>query len=55
MKRFGKAALGGGILSIWTGRQFSVKEAREEDIHRALRGETVPPAPVEASPLEPAD
>jgi len=43
------------ILSIWTGRQFSVKEAREEDIHRALRGETAPPAPVEASPLELAD
>jgi TRAP-type C4-dicarboxylate transport system permease small subunit len=41
------------VLSIWTGRQFSVKEAREDDIHRALRGEAVPP-PVEASPLEPA-
>jgi TRAP-type C4-dicarboxylate transport system permease small subunit len=43
------------VLSIWTGRQFSVKEAREEDIYRALRGETVPPAPVEASPLESKD
>jgi TRAP-type C4-dicarboxylate transport system permease small subunit len=43
------------ILSIWTGRQLSLKEAREEDIYRALRGETVPPAPVEASPLERAD
>jgi TRAP-type C4-dicarboxylate transport system permease small subunit len=40
------------VLSLWTGRQFSVKEAREEDIYRALRGETAPPAPVEASPLE---
>jgi TRAP-type C4-dicarboxylate transport system permease small subunit len=43
------------ILSIWTGRRFSVKEAREEEIHRALRGETAPPAPVEASPTERAD
>jgi TRAP-type C4-dicarboxylate transport system permease small subunit len=33
-------------LSIWTGRQFSVKEAREADIYRALWGETAPPAPV---------
>jgi TRAP-type C4-dicarboxylate transport system permease small subunit len=40
------------VLSIWTGRQFSVKEAREEDIHRALHGEVPPPAPAEASPLE---
>jgi TRAP-type C4-dicarboxylate transport system permease small subunit len=43
------------VLSIWTGRQFSVKEAREEDIHRALRGDAVPPVPVDASPLELAD
>jgi TRAP-type transport system small permease protein len=43
------------VLSIWTGRQFSVREAREEDIYRALRGETAPPAPVEASRLETAD
>ena len=43
------------VLSIWTGRQFSVKEAREEEIYRALRGETVPPAPVDASPLGLAD
>jgi TRAP-type C4-dicarboxylate transport system permease small subunit len=42
------------VLSIWTGRQFSVKEAREEDIYRALRGESAPPAPVQASPLGPA-
>jgi TRAP-type C4-dicarboxylate transport system permease small subunit len=46
-----------GVLSIWTGRQLSVKEAREEDIYRALRGDRasrgeVAPAPVEASPLE---
>src|SRR5258708_2910406 len=40
------------ILSIWTGRPFSVKEAREEDIYRALRGEAAPPALVQASPLE---
>jgi TRAP-type C4-dicarboxylate transport system permease small subunit len=43
------------VLSIWTGRQFSVREAREEEIYRALRGEAVPPAPVAASPLELAD
>jgi TRAP-type C4-dicarboxylate transport system permease small subunit len=43
------------VLSIWTGRQFSAKEAREEDIYRALRGESVPPAPVEASALERVD
>jgi TRAP-type C4-dicarboxylate transport system permease small subunit len=43
------------MLSIWTGRQLSVKEAREEDIHRALRGDTVPPVPVEAAPLDRAD
>jgi TRAP-type C4-dicarboxylate transport system permease small subunit len=43
------------VLSIWTGRQFSVKEAREEDIHRALRGDAVRPVPVDASPLELAD
>jgi TRAP-type C4-dicarboxylate transport system permease small subunit len=41
--------LADAVLSLWTGRQFSVKEAREEDIHRALRGEIAPPAP---SPLE---
>jgi TRAP-type transport system small permease protein len=43
------------VLSIWTGRQFSAKEAREKDIYRALRGEAVPSAPVEASPSERAD
>jgi TRAP-type C4-dicarboxylate transport system permease small subunit len=43
------------LLSIWTGRQLSVKEAREEGIYRALRGGTVPPAPVEASPSNPPD
>jgi TRAP-type C4-dicarboxylate transport system permease small subunit len=43
------------VLSIWTGRQFSAKEAREEDIYRALRGEALPPAPVESSRLERAD
>jgi TRAP-type C4-dicarboxylate transport system permease small subunit len=40
------------VLSIWTGQRFSVKEAREEEIYRALRGEAVPPPPVEASPLK---
>jgi TRAP-type C4-dicarboxylate transport system permease small subunit len=43
------------VLSIWTGQRFSVKEAREEEIYRALRGETVPPAPVGASPLSSTD
>src|SRR5258708_16655683 len=41
--------LADAVLSIWTGRQFSVKEAREEDIYRALRGEAVPSAPMEVS------
>src|SRR5260370_14923261 len=41
------------VLSIWTGRQFSVKEAREAEIYRALRGEAVPPAPVAASSVNP--
>jgi TRAP-type transport system small permease protein len=36
--------LADAILSVWTGRQFSLKEAREKDIYRALRGEAVPPA-----------
>jgi TRAP-type transport system small permease protein len=27
------------VLSIWTGRQFSAKEAREKEIYRALSGE----------------
>jgi TRAP-type C4-dicarboxylate transport system permease small subunit len=40
------------VLSIWTGQRFSVKEVREEEIYRALRGEAVPPPPVEASPLK---
>jgi TRAP-type C4-dicarboxylate transport system permease small subunit len=46
--------LADAVLSLWTGRQFSVKEAREEDIHRALRGdralsgEVAPPSPLEA-------
>jgi TRAP-type C4-dicarboxylate transport system permease small subunit len=40
------------VLSIWTGQRFSVKELREEEIYRALRGEAVPPPPVEASPLK---
>jgi TRAP-type C4-dicarboxylate transport system permease small subunit len=41
--------LADAVLSLWTGRQFSIKEAREEDIYRALRGEIAPPAP---SPFE---
>lgn len=40
------------VLSIWTGQRFSVKEVREEEIYRALRGKAVPPPPVEASPLK---
>jgi TRAP-type C4-dicarboxylate transport system permease small subunit len=31
-----------GMLSIWTGRYFSEKEAREEEIYRALHGDTAP-------------
>jgi TRAP-type C4-dicarboxylate transport system permease small subunit len=31
-----------GALSLFTGRQFSVKEAREEEIYRALRGHAPP-------------
>jgi TRAP-type C4-dicarboxylate transport system permease small subunit len=29
-------------LSVWTGRRFSTLEAREEEIHRELRGESAP-------------
>jgi TRAP-type C4-dicarboxylate transport system permease small subunit len=43
------------LLSIWTGQRFSAREDREEEIYRALRGETVPPPPVEASPVNAAD
>jgi TRAP-type C4-dicarboxylate transport system permease small subunit len=39
------------ILSVFTGRRFSVKEAREEEIHRALRGNTAP-RPSAAPPSE---
>jgi TRAP-type C4-dicarboxylate transport system permease small subunit len=39
-----------GLLSIFTGRQLSVREAREADIHRALRGEAAPGAPLEGAP-----
>jgi TRAP-type C4-dicarboxylate transport system permease small subunit len=45
--------LADGILSIWTGQRFSLREAREEEIYRALRGESVPS--VEASPSNVAD
>ena len=43
------------VLSIWTGQRYSLREAREEEVYRALRGESVPPPPVEASPLNAAD
>jgi TRAP-type C4-dicarboxylate transport system permease small subunit len=33
------------VLSVWTGRVFSAVEAREEEVHRELLGETLPPAP----------
>jgi hypothetical protein len=36
------------VLSIWTRQRFSVKEVREEEIYRSLRGDAVPPLPVEA-------
>lgn len=35
------------VLSVFTGRRFSVKEAREEEIHRTLRGGTVTPPSAE--------
>jgi TRAP-type C4-dicarboxylate transport system permease small subunit len=43
------------VLSVWTGQCFSVREAREEEIYRALRGESTPPAPLEATPSRPPD
>jgi TRAP-type C4-dicarboxylate transport system permease small subunit len=43
------------VLSIFTGQRYSLREAREEEVYRALRGESVPPTPVEASPLNAAD
>jgi TRAP-type C4-dicarboxylate transport system permease small subunit len=46
--------LADGILSIWTGQRLSLREVREEEIYRALRGEGVPP-PVHASPSNVAD
>jgi TRAP-type transport system small permease protein len=42
-----------GALSLFTGRQFSVREAREEEIYLALRGRGAPPA--EMPPLSAAD
>ena len=30
------------VLSVWTGRRFSVVEAREEEVHRELKGESLP-------------
>jgi TRAP-type C4-dicarboxylate transport system permease small subunit len=30
------------VLSVWTGRRFSAVEAREEEIHRELHGESLP-------------
>jgi TRAP-type C4-dicarboxylate transport system permease small subunit len=46
--------LADGILSIWTGQRMSLREVREEEIYRALRGEGVPP-PAHASPSNLAD
>jgi TRAP-type C4-dicarboxylate transport system permease small subunit len=43
------------LLSIFTGQRYSLREAREEEVYRALRGESVPPPPVEASSLNAAD
>jgi TRAP-type C4-dicarboxylate transport system permease small subunit len=34
--------LADAILSVFTDRRFSVRKAREEEIHRALHGETAP-------------
>jgi TRAP-type C4-dicarboxylate transport system permease small subunit len=42
------------VLSVFTGRRFSVKEAREEEIYRALRGDTVMSPSVEP-PSTPSD
>jgi TRAP-type C4-dicarboxylate transport system permease small subunit len=47
--------LADALLSIFTGQRYSLREAREEEVYRALRGESVPPPPVEASPLNAAD
>ena len=47
--------LADAFLSIFTGQRYSLREAREEEVYRALRGESVPPPPVEASPLNAAD
>jgi TRAP-type C4-dicarboxylate transport system permease small subunit len=38
--------LADAVLSVFTGRRFSIKEAREDEIHRTLRGDAVPPPPV---------
>jgi TRAP-type C4-dicarboxylate transport system permease small subunit len=36
-------------LSFFTGRQFSKREAREEEIYRSLRGEVAPPVSLPSS------
>lgn len=33
------------VLSVWTGKRFSIVEAREEEVYRELQGETLPPPP----------
>jgi hypothetical protein len=38
--------LADAVLSVFTGQRFSIKEAREDEIHRTLRGHAVPPPPV---------
>jgi TRAP-type C4-dicarboxylate transport system permease small subunit len=45
--------LADAVLSVFTGRRFSIKEAREDEIHRTLRGDAVPPPPV-APPSNPS-
>jgi TRAP-type C4-dicarboxylate transport system permease small subunit len=42
-------------LSLWTGRQFSVREAREKEIYDTLRGATVPAMPEEGLSAIPKD
>jgi len=47
--------LADAVLSIWTGRQFSVKEAREEEIYGVLRGKITSSESVDLSRLTLAD
>ena len=38
------------LMSLWTGRSYSLIEAREEEVFRELRGELPPPPPETAAP-----